>query len=279
VQEIGFSNHRDNSDSGGYNGGGFGVVAGLESAQGDGAVGVTAAYLTTNVKDTAQSADGHLAASLLETGVYWRSGGTGLNFDASVNGGWAFFDSQRLFLDSGAPDPTTGSSTTVAKVAQSNWSGGVVAAHVGVKAPLSAGRFYARPEVSVDYYALYEGAHNEHGGGSAFDLSVASRTSQETLAQADLVLGVNLGEVIRWRPELTVGWRDVVEGGPGATTARFTGGSAFSIEPNFQDKGGLLARLGVRAGGAFADFSADAGGEFLSGSQSYDARALARFLF
>jgi hypothetical protein len=71
----------------------------------------------------------------------------------------------------------------------------------------------------------------------------------------------------------------VVYGGPGATTAHFVGGDNFTLNANFQDKGGLLARLGLRAGGQFADFTADAGGEWHGNFDSYDARALARFLF
>ena len=263
VQEIGVLDHRDDGQSAGYNGGGFGMVGGLERATNNagGAVGLTAAYVTGNVKDAAQSADGHLAFTELQAGAYWRSGGYGLNFDASVNGGWVWFDSSRMYLDQSAPDPTTNTTTSVSQTAASRWNGATLAGHLGVKAPFDVGRFYLRPEVMVDYYALYEAAHSEHGGGSDFDLSVSARTSQEALAQADLVIGANLGEVIRWRPELTIGYREVVEGGPASTTARFSGGSSFALSPDFNDKGGVLARLGVHAGGAYADFSADAGEE------------------
>ena len=43
---------------------------------------------------------------------------------------------------------------------------------------------------------LYEGAHNETGGGAAFDLALKSRTSSQLTAQADLVIGANLGDAI-----------------------------------------------------------------------------------
>jgi hypothetical protein len=280
VQEIGYVDHRDNSDSGGYDGSGFGVIGGVENAHGDNAIGLMAAFLTSNVKDAGQSASGHLSSSVLEGGAYWRSGGTGLHLNASVNGGWAFFDSQRLLVDTSSPDPVTGDTTALQRVAQSTWNGGVVAAHVGVSYPFTTGRFYLRPEGWVDYFALFEGGHSERGGGTAFDLTVAGRTSQEAIAQADMVLGATFGDSLKWRPELTIGYRQVVEGGPAATTARFeSGGSSFTILPDFQDKGGLLARLGIRAGGQFADFSADAGGEYRNGSKTYDARASAKFLF
>ena len=54
VQEIGYLDHNDNTNSTGYDGSGFGVAAGIESASGDGAIGVTGAFLTTEVKDAAQ---------------------------------------------------------------------------------------------------------------------------------------------------------------------------------------------------------------------------------
>jgi outer membrane autotransporter protein len=273
VQEIGYLNHNDNTNNTGYDGSGFGVATGMETARGDGAIGVSGAFLTNRVKDVAQSDFGYLSASVLEGGVYWRSGGSGLNFNASLDGGWAWFGSKRMFLD------TSSGATPLARTAEANWSGGLIAAQVGVSAPITAGRFYVRPEASVDYFALYESAHTEKHGGTAFDLAIASRTSTQATAQVDMAFGATFGDAIRWRPEVMVGWRDVVSGGPAATTASFSGGQAFTLTSNFQDKGGLLARLGLHAGGAFADFSADAGGEYRSGYQTYDARALARFLF
>ena len=92
-------------------------------------------------------------------------------------------------------------------------------------------------------------------------------------------MGANFGQSIVWRPELTVGYRAVVYGGPAKTVANFQGGQTFTLDPQFTDKGGFLARLGLRASGQYADFSADAGGEFRNDYQTYDARAAARFLF
>ena len=95
-----------------------------------------------------------------------------------------------------------------------------------------------------------------------------------------MVFGWTFGTGFQWRPEMTVGWRQIVTGGPAATTARFlSGGPAFTLNPDLSDRGGLLARLGLRASGPFADITADAGGEFRNGYQTYDARAIARFLF
>ena len=286
VQEIGYLTHQGDSDSAGYNAGGFGVAAGVESARGNGVVGVSAGFLSTEVTDAGQNAYGHMAGSLLEAGVYWRSSGSGVNANASLDGGVAWFDSQRQILDTG-PNPASLTNpnvpittATLQRSASASWGGGLISAQVGLNAPIEFGRFYLRPEVSADYIALFEAGYTEHGGGSAFDLAVAPRTSQQASGQVDLVLGATFGDAIKYRPELMVGWRGVVYGGPGATTAHFASGDTnFTLNANFQDKGGLLARLGLRAGGQFADFTADAGEEYHGNFQSYDARALARFLF
>ena len=286
VQEIGFLTHQGDADSAGYNAGGFGVAVGAEEAQGSGVVGVSGSFLSTEVTDTGQSSYGHMAGSTLEAGLYWRSNGTGVNANASVDGGYAWFDSQRQILDTG-PNPASVSNpnlpattATLQRIATAQWGGGIISAQFGLNAPIEFSHFYLRPEVSADYIALFEEGYTEKGGGSAFDLVVAPRTSQQASAQVDLVLGATFGDAIKYRPELLIGWRGVVEGGPGATTAHFASGDTnFTLNANFQDRGGLLARLGLRAGGQFADFSADAGGEWHGNFDSYDARALARFLF
>ena len=96
------------------------------------------------------------------------------------------------------------------------------------------------------------------------------------------MIGYTFGQGFRWTPQLTVGYRQIITGGPGSTTARFVdnvGSGTFTLKPDLSDRGGFLARLGVRAAGQFADVTADAGGEYRDGYQTYDARARARFLF
>ena len=276
VQEISYANNRTTSDTvNGYRGSGFGAAAGYEQANSDGAVGVAAAFMTNAVHDNVQVADASLSASVVEAGVYWRSTGPGLNASANLNAGWSFFQSHRYVIDQ-VNDATA---ATLIHSAKSNWSGGLVSGQIALNYPMTIGRFYLRPEVSADYTALYEGAHSETDGGTAVDLSVASKTSQEAAVQGDMVMGATFGDSVKWRPEMTLGWREIVAGGPASTTAHFAGGQSFTLSPQFTERGGLLARLGLRAGGAFADFSADAGGVFRSGYETYDARAMARFLF
>ena len=276
VQEIGFvANRQSNAVTNGYQAKGFGFVAGAEQAHGDSVIGVSGAFVTTGVDNGTQVKDASLSTLAIEGGLYWRAGGEGLNANANLNGGYVV-DGQ----PQAAARPDRGRHGVAAarrRIAMER-RGRFGPVRLGL--PDHRGLVLHAAELSLDYIALYESAHTEHGGGSALNLSVNSRLSKEAAAQADVVLGWNLGDAIRWRPEMTVGWRQIVAGGPTSTTAKFlSGGQSFTLAPDLSDRGGLLARLGVRAGGSYTDISADAGGEFRNGYQTYDARAVARFLF
>ncbi len=283
VQEIGYANDEQTTTQvNGYKGLGFGVAGGIERARGDTALGVSAAFLTTGVQNDTQSKDQALSASSFQVGVYWRKGGgqNGLNANASLNGGLLTLGSRRFLIDQTNANDLAGTpSEIVAREAKASWLGGILSAHVGVGYQVSAGRFFIRPEVSGDFVLASQEAYKERGGGPAFNLDVASQTASQADAQADVVMGANFGQSIVWRPELTVGYRAVVYGGPAKTVANFQGGKTFTLDPQFTDKGGFLARVGLRASGQYADFSAGGGGEFRNDYQTYDARASARFLF
>ena len=281
VQEIGYLDDRqDTTTSNGYRAGGFGIIGGLEQARGDGAVGVSAAFVTDGVVDDRQGPGANVSSTALETGVYWRDQWGGLSMHASVNGGYVYLSSDRMLFDQNAAG-----TVNLFREAKSQWNGATASAEIGASYQIPVGKFYVRPEVIADYVYLYESAYSEHGGGAGMDLAVNARNSEEGTVQGDLVFGADLGGTYHWRPELTLGWREVVSGGPGDTTAHFINngngvpGPSFTLSPQFQDKGSLIARIGVRAGGNFADFSADAGSELNNTYQVYNARAVARFLF
>jgi hypothetical protein len=276
VQEIGYlANRASDTTVNGYQAKGFGIAGGVEHARGDSAVGLSAAFMTTSVDNATQTNEGALSTVAFEGGVYWRKSGEGLNMNASVNAGYVSLGSHRLLLDQ-----TSAGTVTLLRDAESEWSGLLGSAQFGVSYQFTAGRLYMRPELSADYIALYETAHRERGGGTALNLGINSRFNSEASVQTTLVFGYTFGDALRWRPEMTIGYRQIVYGGPASTTARFlSGGSAFTLSPQIGDRGGLLGRLGIRASGPYADISADAGGEFRNGYQTYDARAVARFLF
>ena len=282
VQEIGFLDDRqDTTSANGYRAGGFGVIGGLEEARGDSAVGLSASFLTDGIRNDREAPGGLVSSEALQVGAYWRdgTGGEGLNMHASINGGYVYLSSDRLLFDE-----NNAGVVNLFREAKSQWNGATAAAEFGASYQIPIGRFYIRPEVIADYILLYESAFVEHGGGVSMDLGVDSRTSEEASVLGDLVIGADMGGANHWRPELTLGWRQIVSGGAGDTTAHFLNdggkpGASFTLSPQVQDRGSLLARIGIRAGGNFADFSADAGGELSQNYQVYNARAVARFLF
>jgi hypothetical protein len=283
VQEIGYLNQQsDTSQVNGYKGAGFGFASGLERARGANVIGVTSVFLTTGVQDNTQPDEQALSATAFEVGAYWRygQGQSGLNAYAAVNGGVVTLGSRRFFID----QPTSNdilaiTGQLVTREAKASWLGGIVSANVGVAYQLTAGRFYMQPEAALDYVGLFQSSYQEKGGGPAFNLHIANGASSQADAIADIVLGMNFGQTIVWRPQLTFGYRAVIAGGPASTSARFNGGQSFTLNPQFNNKSGFLARVGVRASGQYADFSVDAGGQFSSANQTYNARAAARFLF
>ncbi|HXQ12378.1 MAG TPA: hypothetical protein VN805_15385 [Caulobacteraceae bacterium] len=284
VQEIGYINHEANSPQvNGYSGLGFGFASGIERVLGNNAIGLTGVFLTTGVQDQTQPNDQALSASAFEAGAYWRYGAPqkGLSAYAAVSGGVVSFGSHRFLVDAADANDllATTAGQIVSREAKASWLGEIVSANVGVSYQVNAGWFYLQPEVAADYVALFQPSYREHGGGTAFDLSIAPGTASQADVQGDVVIGMNLGRTTIWRPQFTFGYRAVVAGGPASTVASFTGGQSFTLNPQFTDKSGFLARFGLRASGQYADFSADAGGVFSSGFQTYDARAAARFLF
>lgn len=276
VQEIGISDDRSSAGVVGYSGKGFGVAGGSEVVDGRNTIGIAAAMLTTAIGDTGRPAGSSQSATALEGGVYWRNGrDEGLIAGASLNGGWTFLQSHRVLLEqSGEND------ATFYREAKANWDGAVVSASFNVAYKASFGRYFVEPQALAEYVMLYESAYTETGGGGAVDLSVNSQLNKEGVVQGAVMFGATYGDTVHWTPSMTLGWREVVLGGPASTTAHFANGAPFTLSPDYQDeKGGLLARLGLRASGNYADFSAGAGGVFRPGYDAIDARATARFLF
>ena len=275
VQEITYYNSRsDSAEVNGYTSKGFGFAGGVEKAYGHSALGWAAAFISSSVHDLARSDGSSQGAAAVEAGAYWRTGDGGFNFAASINGGWSFLESRRVLMQQSGTD-----AATLYRLAKANWMGGVGSGSLSASYKESFGRYYIKPEALANFVMLYEEGFTEHGGGDSYDLTVNSKLNKEAIVQADMVLGASYGATTRWSPELTVGYRDVVYGGPAYTTAHFAGGTPFTLSPDYNEKGGIVARIGLRASGNYADFNASAGGVFRTGYDTYDARATARFLF
>jgi uncharacterized protein with beta-barrel porin domain len=264
LQQVAWGTSKSLGDTASYDVSGWGVAGGAEIITGVGNFGVSLAYLYG--KDADGGTTNKVDANQYEAAGYWRGSWGGL--DAWARGGWGHvtFKGTRKFSGS------TGTET-VERTAKGHWNGNLVSASGGVSYRLIKGTFSLRPIASVDYYRLKEGSYAETGGGDAFNLTVNSRTSDELAVSGTVAAGVNFGgqdeDTGFFRVELEGGRRQLVGGDLGATTAHFTGGQDFTLDPE-QRKSGWIGRL--RADGGNSAFRI--GGE-VSAEQQQGHAALA----
>ncbi|WP_304168053.1 autotransporter outer membrane beta-barrel domain-containing protein [Phenylobacterium aquaticum] len=274
TQEIAFIVRRDLDRASSYDGTGFGVAGGVETPPTElGVLGLQTSFLGVNVDEKGSAAAESLDGSLAQIGVYWRGDSDGLSAALAVNGGYAWMKSARSVSDA---------ASGLSRLAKSDWRGKTLAVHADLGWRLDAGRLYARPEVTADYFLLKEDGRQEHGGGAAVDLKVEDRTGQQLGAFAGVTVGGRWGveSAFAWSPELTLGWRQVSGDGAGVTTARFVaGGPAFQIAAPDLSGGGAVARIALHAQGEYVDLLMEAGGEVRDGYETYDARIAARLVF
>jgi hypothetical protein len=268
-------------EAAGFRAGGFGFVGGVETGGlGFGAVGATAAFTAVNISDPHSPGTNRIGMSGLEGGFYWNGETRGLTFDARVGAGYNFFSARRQFV---IFDSTT-SAVTLSRQTKASWSGYSLSGHFGAAYQMDIGpTFFVRPTLKMDYFRMNEGAYSERFGagatGDAFDLSYDSRTGDEASGTASMIFGAKLGRGLIWRPQLELGVRDVFSGDAGKTTARFVGGSPFTISP--VDATGPLgvARFKFKASSEYYEIGVEAGTEAKSRYAEGDAKLTVRVLF
>jgi outer membrane autotransporter protein len=160
----------------------------------------------------------------------------------------------------------------------------------GVSYELRSGSAFLRPTLGVDYLKLDEDGYSDTGGGNALDLTVDERTSDELAGSAGIVAGLDFlgragrnwlrgGPMNRWfRVEGEGGWREVVGGSIGATTARFDGGTPFTLAPDSVD-GGWYAQLRAAGGGSIFELGGEVGAEQRNGNTALSMRGTVRIGF
>lgn len=274
TQEIAFSENKERADASAYRILGFGIVAGLESVSANGnAVGADISFVTGNVSNPDTPGNDNVGVQQIGAGVYWRGTFGGLHLDAQAGGGFMWANGQREFI-------YADTSGVVHKLNNSNWNGYSVYGRMGAYYDFNMGALYLRPQAHIDYFRLHESGYTESGGGNGFDLAVDSRQGDALSATASFIIGYTFGEETKWRPEVELGYRGVVAGSGGDTTAAFVGGGApFSLPAEALHGGGPIARFGIHAYGQYVDLKLDAGGEFRDGYTDLDLRLMVRIVF
>ncbi|UIJ46843.1 autotransporter domain-containing protein [Sphingomonas cannabina] len=233
---------KDRDATAGYNAGGWTAAGGVETKTGFGNVGVYAAYMWS--QDNDNSTDNDVMGNQYELGSYWKGRWNG--FAANVRASLAKidFDSTRRF------DGSIGTEA-VSRVAKGSWGGKLTSFSAAVSHESGGAMFFIRPSAAVDYYKLKEDGYTETGGGTAMNLTVAGRTSDELAVTGAMAAGIDfMGFYERdegwFRVEAEGGRRQIVGGELGVTKAHFQGGETFTLVPEDRTNGwvGKLRAMG-----------------------------------
>ncbi|WP_269714457.1 autotransporter family protein [Caulobacter sp. NIBR2454] len=273
IQEISSLVRKEGVDGGlGADAQTFGFVGGYES-MGDqgGALGLTLAYMNIEEHDQAARIGENTTASIFQGGIYGRKAMGGLLVSARGGVGYAWFDGDRRLI---SPDDNLDISNSA------SWNGLTASANVSASYEAKLGRYFIRPETSLDYVYLNEDERAEKGGGAGFDLIVDERKSNRLSGEAAVALGAQFGREIWWRPEVRVGYRQTISGSIGDTVARFgANGTPFTLVAADDKDGALTLNLALRAGTAMSYLAVEGGAEKRKRSQRYNVRLSGRMMF
>ncbi len=286
LQEINFYADKKQDNAYGFRTNGFGMASGVERGTSLGSIGLSLAFTSSDMKDPSSENDENLTAKLVEFGLYWRATGQKWRTWARVAGGYAMFDSTREFFASTA---------AVDRKATSNWTGTSISAGAGASYEISMGRFFLRPEASIEYFGLNERARTESGGqyncfatgatttsncGDAFDLIIGSRTGHMTTGKLMLSLGGKFGDQGWLQPEIRVGYRQNFGTDPGVTLAQFkSGGSPFSLVADSLDGGGPVLGFRILAQGGMGYLALEGDAELMDLYSRYSLMLRAGYRF
>ncbi len=276
-----WSSEKGEGDTAAYDLGGFGFSVAGEVDTGIGAFGLSANWFWNEYDQGTDLTN--VQSDTYELAAYWRGQWGGFSAYARGSAGIVDFSGRRTFLGAVGNE-------RVEKTSESDWDGTLVTFGSGVSYEGRSGGFFFRPAVSVDYVRLKEDGYIDAGGGEALDLEVEDRKSDEFAANGGLTLGFDVlgrgggnlmsgGRENRWfRLETEGGWREVIGGSLGSTTARFEGGDDFTLDPE-QNEGGWYARLRAMGGGELFELGGEAGAEERHGKTAFSLRGTMRIGF
>lgn len=269
MQEINFYADKDKTESYGYRSEGFAVAGGLEKVSRVGALGVSIAMTSSDIEDPESEAEEVLSASLIELGAYWRAQGHGWTGWARAAAGYATFKSTRTLV---------GDDLYLSNTA--DWNGYTLSAAAGVAYEHRFGRLSLRPELYAETFSLTEGSRTESGGGDAFDLIVDGRDGSISSATAAVRIGYGFGQDGFIRPELKLGWKQILASDGGETLARYaSGGSEFSLVSDLVEGGGPIAGLGLTVANELGSFRISGDAQLLEDYVRYSLLLQATFRF
>lgn len=282
MSAAGWSSSKDAGQTAAYDLGGFGFSAAGEVDTGIGAFGVSASLFWNDYDQGSQLTN--VESDTYELAAYWRGKWDGLSLFARGSLGRVGFEGRRTFLG-------VANGETVSKRVNGEWDGTLMTLGGGLSYEMRSGSAFLRPSVSVDYLKLDEDGYSETGGGDALDLTVDERTSDELAGNAGLAVGIDFlgrggrgsliygGPANRWfRVEAEGGWREILGGSIGSTTARFEGGSAFTLAAD-EAESGWYAHVRAVGGSSIFEIGGEVGAEQRNGNTGLSMRGTVRIGF
>jgi uncharacterized protein with beta-barrel porin domain len=247
TEEFGVYHEADSSaDSLGLSGGGFGVAAGLDLlSSGTALIGGFASLESVELEESNRTS-APLNVTQTTIGAYggWKAG----NFAVNGAGGIGFvnFTSDRRF-----------SAGAVSESLSSEWDG--TSYNVGARATyrVPLGFLDLKPYIAADYMTLKQDGYQENAT-TVEDLELIASDSEATLATGSygLTLSGNFGsdDAFAFKPQLSVGYRNVLSWDGASPEYRFAGNSAgttFTLTPGVDPEDAVVAGLGLNIDSQF----------------------------
>lgn len=283
VSAGGWTSEKSEGHTAAYNLGGFGFSAAGEIDTGIGSFGAGATWFWNEFDNGNDQT--RVLSDTYELSAYWRGNWGGFSAYGRGSIGMVDFSGRRTFtgIVDGKP---------LEKNVRGNWDGTLLTFVGGASYEGRSGSFFFRPAVSVDYLSLDEDGYTEAGGGEALDLVVGDRKSDELAVNGGLTLGLDFigrgggGPLLRpssagrtwFRVEGEGGWREIVGGSLGSTTARFEAGTPFTLDPEQSDSG-WYARLRATGGGSLFELGGELGAEDRHDRTAFSLRGTMRVGF
>ena len=245
----------------GVTGGGYGVAGGLDLIHaGDYVLG---AYVSLDSIKLEENGRTSAPISVTDTSIGgyggWKAGHLAINGTAAA--GFLKFDANRSIVINTLTD------TTHAGWDAHSFNGALRATYT---IPMGFAQF--KPFLAADYLGLWQNGYKEKATATATTgLALTAGSAESHLATASIgaSLAAEFGsdDTLRIRPELTLGYRNVVDWTDKSAKLTFAGGgSAFSLSPGHDPESAPTAGLGV-----------DINSEFLNIKLGYDAEFASKY--
>ncbi len=276
AEEFGVFHKADaSSRANGVEGGGFGVAAGLDVlSTGTALIGAFASIESVELEEETRTA-APLNVSQTSFGLYggWISGSLAINGAASF--GSVEFTSDRKIQLGGLSDQL-----------RAKWKGQTYTA--GARAIYTVpvmSWLDVRPYVAADYVGFTQDAYREDATTNAA-LEIIAGDGDASLATASYGFSLvgNLGsdDAYAFRPELSVGYRNVLNWENNSASLRFAGNSAgtsFQLDPGGEPEDAIVAGLGLNFDSQFLNIKVGYDAEIADEYMTHYGSITLRFAF